>query len=231
MSLYLVTITGADDSVEPERLCDLSESFSFVEWGILYSNSRAGMPRYPSLEWRRRLLALRKWRGFQVSRHLCGTIARGAMQGILASFAYHDASDRFQINGYHSSASLLERGELCKRLACISADREVILQCRTEDTLQQVANDAQSIQNASVLFDPSGGLGIEPLRWPPTPAGCRLGFAGGINPDNVLDVLKDIGPRDSFWIDMESGVRTAEKFDLEKVKSVLNQVAPFVRPR
>ena len=53
----------------------------------------------------------------------------------------------------------------------------------------------------------------------------HLGFAGGIGPDNVLDVIRDIGPRDPYWIDMESGVRTDDKLDLAKVRRVLEQIA------
>ena len=53
----------------------------------------------------------------------------------------------------------------------------------------------------------------------------RMGYAGGIGPDNVVDVLRDIGPVRPTWIDMESGVRTGDKFDLAKVRRVLEQVA------
>ena len=37
MKLTRVTITGADDSVEPRALAELSEAFPFVEWGLLMS--------------------------------------------------------------------------------------------------------------------------------------------------------------------------------------------------
>ena len=93
-------------------------------------------------------------------------------------------------------------------------------------------HEAQSLgsASASLLFDPSGGRGIEPFRWPSTPLGVRMGFAGGINPHNVLGVLDDIGLRpDPFWIDMESGVRdTNDRFDLGRVRAVLEAAAPFV---
>jgi phosphoribosylanthranilate isomerase len=83
--------------------------------------------------------------------------------------------------------------------------------------------------NASLLFDPSGGRGIEPFSWPVPPLGARMGYAGGIGPDNLLDVLRAIGPVESpFWIDMESGVRTDDRFDLAKARAVLETAAPFV---
>lgn len=43
----------------------------------------------------------------------------------------------------------------------------------------------------------------------------------------MLDVIGDIVmlPRGPFWIDMETGVRTDNRFDLRKVRRVLEQVA------
>ena len=46
--LTTVTITGADDRVDPWELARLSEEFPHVEWGVLISTGRAGTPRYPS---------------------------------------------------------------------------------------------------------------------------------------------------------------------------------------
>lgn len=58
-----------------------------------------------------------------------------------------------------------------------------------------------------------------------------MGYAGGIGPDNVLEVLGDIllanGIMDRpTWIDMETGVRDEhDRFDLARVQRVLEQVA------
>jgi hypothetical protein len=46
-----ITITGADDQVDPRELAMLSAEFPFVEWGILMSESRAGTSRYPGQTW------------------------------------------------------------------------------------------------------------------------------------------------------------------------------------
>lgn len=51
MILDKVSITGADDSVNPKDLVELSEEFPFVEWAILLSKSRMRSNRYPSLNW------------------------------------------------------------------------------------------------------------------------------------------------------------------------------------
>jgi hypothetical protein len=81
------------------------------------------------------------------------------------------------------------------------------------------------------LFDSSDGRGISPEKWP-TPEGWskEYGYAGGIGPDNVWQALYEIQKaiaqyvRDGyvpFWIDMETKVRSDDKFSLVKVNYVL----------
>ena len=48
MKLQYVTMTGADESVDPKALIELSKEFPFVEWGILIG-SQSGM-RFPSVK-------------------------------------------------------------------------------------------------------------------------------------------------------------------------------------
>lgn len=73
----------------------------------------------------------------------------------------------------------------------------------------------------SLLFDPSGGRGIGGHAWPSPPPATRMGYAGGIGPDNIEQVLDQVAPLGAAWIDMESGVRTDDRFDLDKVREVL----------
>ena len=51
------------------------------------------------------------------------------------------------------------------------------------------------------------------------------------NPGNVAGVLEAIAavvpPGYETWIDMESGVRTDDEFDLGKVRAVLRAAAPY----
>jgi hypothetical protein len=75
----------------------------------------------------------------------------------------------------------------------------------------------------------------------------QCGFAGGIGPDNVVKVLDTITKVSNLhydvrselmgynhsppgtWIDMESGVRTDNEFDLKKVEKVLETVDKWMR--
>ena len=224
MNPYRVTITGADDAVDPRALLDLSAEFPFVEWGLLCSMKRIGTSRYPSPTWIDRLRVLRWPQSARFfSAHFCGQYAREAIAGhAFMEMELELASKlcaRVQINGYEAGFP----GQLPRLARKLGV--EFILQCRHQAELQQCARDAETIRGASVLFDPSGGRGSRPRLWPMGPAGCRLGFAGGIGPENVLDVIRAIGPRAPYWIDMESGVRTGDRLDLGKVRRVLEQVA------
>ena len=51
MKLRTVTITGADDSVEPKEIAELTKGFPFVEWGILLENGIYSGRRFPSRDW------------------------------------------------------------------------------------------------------------------------------------------------------------------------------------
>src|SRR5262245_5353667 len=72
-----VTFTGADDSIEPEDLAEISKQYPFVEWGILFSKSQQGTPRCPSERWLRKFAAVMIQNpAAQLSAHLCGRWVR-----------------------------------------------------------------------------------------------------------------------------------------------------------
>ena len=55
----------------------------------------------------------------------------------------------------------------------------------------------------------------------------KAGYAGGIGPGNVYDKAKELFLNENvedFWVDMESGVRTDDWFDLNKAEKVIQQV-------
>eukprot|EP00404_Azadinium_spinosum_P026089 CAMPEP_0180680934 /NCGR_PEP_ID=MMETSP1037_2-20121125/69734_1 /TAXON_ID=632150 /ORGANISM="Azadinium spinosum, Strain 3D9" /LENGTH=311 /DNA_ID=CAMNT_0022710785 /DNA_START=39 /DNA_END=972 /DNA_ORIENTATION=+ len=47
-----ICFSGVDDSVSPRTLCDISQEFSFIEWGVNFCAEKQGKePRYASLAW------------------------------------------------------------------------------------------------------------------------------------------------------------------------------------
>jgi phosphoribosylanthranilate isomerase len=90
----------------------------------------------------------------------------------------------------------------------------------------------EHIPNHAVLFDESAGRGISPESWDKPLPGHVCGYAGGINPSNVqahIDMIAKVAPGYTTWIDMETGVRTDDAFDLAKVRRVLEIARPYTR--
>lgn len=224
--LTTVTITGVDDGVKHEDLHALSTEFPFVEWGILHSSKRSGTSRYPSSEW---LGELKKSvsgsvRTLKLAAHFCGDYTRDVLAGRVDRL---DAVvfQRCQVNGFKLPApAFVEAVQHAPNI-------EFILQARSETDVAALAELARVVgtTRVSLLFDPSGGHGVRTEKWPSRPANVAMGYAGGIKPSTVVEVLREIGPiNDAFWIDMESGVRVGDCFDLSLVREVLQKAAPFI---
>lgn len=228
MPLTRVTITGADDAVDPTSLALLSREFPFVEWGVLRSATREGTPRYPSEMWRRRLEKEAGGTEMALAAHLCGRLTRDTLGGDQHWVQTVGAEyDRVQLNGFRVGAAVAAH---VGRYGV-----EWILQAPDEPLVDEAAALAASLPRndacrVSILWDPSGGRGVRGDTWPYPPYGIPIGFAGGITPDNVSRVLSELAARrHQYWIDMESGVRDlSDAFDLAKVRDVLEQAREFV---
>lgn len=203
-----ITFTGVDQWTDPQDMKDLSWDYP-VEWGILFSQKRQGMdPRYPdpATQW---VIAQS---GLRLSAHICGASSRAIMgeDSAFVMIPNHKAYKRFQINHREPDPERIARFAEKVRVRCIA---------QTRDTTFPEDN------RIDWLFDRSGGRGEAPDTWPPHPGnGRRVGYAGGIGPDNVVGVLAEIVPKGPYWIDMESGVRTDDRLDIEKCREVCRRV-------
>jgi hypothetical protein len=224
MRLTRVTITGADDQVPHQALVDLSAEYPFVEWGILMSSKRFGEPRYPRADW---LLGLSDTHLVErCSYHVCGALARRVMCGDPTMVPRE--IKRMQINGFAGyRLPGLFAAELCPEL-------EFILQCNTDASLRHAVElRMQCPGNVVALWDCSGGAGAAfENDWFPLARDYKIpiGYAGGITEDNIEDTIAMLctGTGDPLWIDLESGARTDDKFDVAKVRRILELSAPFV---
>lgn len=210
MTPSFITFTGADDRTSIDAMIGLSERWP-IEWAILFSPSRQGAdPRYPSHETLRRLAeSSRRNPKLVLAAHLCGDHARAVMEGRMPDLPVPMADyGRIQVNhGAPEPAAIRRFSD--------EVGRPCIAQARGE-----TFPDDRSIL---WLFDASGGRGIAPKGWPAHP-GREVGYAGGIGPDNVAGVISAIGADAPYWIDMETGVRTSDAFDLAKVEDVCRRV-------
>lgn len=229
MKLNRVTITGADDAVRVAELCYLTEDFPFVEWGILASQSRSGSARYPDLAWRQELAS--KLSHGRLSLHLCGgwvkTISADAYDwGVSSPFG------RLQVN--HGGRHDLLSHKFWRSVMDSGQGQQIILQQSHEswpavDRKFVYLHEQDAAKHRFVpLFDRSGGRGELPGQWPRSLPGVYCGYAGGLRPENLdaqLDQIVEANGDQPFWIDVESGVRTDDKFDLKKVAQLLRMVA------
>lgn len=256
MRLTRVTITGADDSISPGDLTDLSKEFPFVEWGILFSASRQGRePRYPSSHWLDELLQTKSLleSGAKFSAHLCGQISRDVLAGhrdfMRCNFMTSLIFKRVQLNGFSQQSDITSPFWY---MLIEHPNTEFIMQAHVPIALwaTKQLRDAGHFppRNISALYDPSGGKGLVSKIWPRPPSHFEIGYAGGIGLDNVDTVITQITSMEDdlpFWIDMESSVRSTDdssflpavttdgfvqrsSFDLNIVREILKKAAPWV---
>jgi hypothetical protein len=225
-----LTITGADDSVTPDTLATIAHAYPGVEWGILLASGRYGEPRYPSDRWLRQFEHVVAREGLHASLHLCGLLVRELVRGIIPfPSAWLAAYQRLQLNvGQVTTPQAPSFTRVVHRLA---PDVTCIFQLRLLGSHAHTYFEAYCVDyaNAVPLFDQSGGQGILPAAWPTPFARANdvdyvaHGYAGGLTPENLPTELPRIAAaagRASWWVDLETGVRTGERFDLEKVIDV-----------
>lgn len=209
-----ITFTGVDAHTTQTEIEDLLAD-PRVELGVLYTVFPERRTRYmympgvvQALEWCRGRGAI----------HVCGMSARGQLiQGKLAGMLA--LVGRVQVNGDMQSEQLMRIRE------AVPSTVEIITQfgCPTRNIDLVTA----PVANHSILVDGSAGRGHLPDCWHRPQTDKPVGFAGGLRPQNVRHQVEEIRrvAVDPFWIDMETGVRSAEDvFDVRACLEVLRLV-------
>jgi phosphoribosylanthranilate isomerase len=233
MTFKYMTVTGADDDTNIRGMIELSKEYNFLEWGLLFP--LLGHPRFPSLEWFKKLKEEVKQKDVKLnlSAHLCFDMLDSALANKLAE-DYLKGFNRVQLN-FHGIDHFWLKDELEPLFKFIetNANRKIIFQFDgVNDKWILEYLDINKYPNIQYLFDTSSGAGILPNTFPMPYSGVTCGFAGGLGPDNLKDVVttfkETLNPTKSFWIDMETRVRTKGKFDLNKVAQCAEIVAKTV---
>lgn len=223
MRMPLITLTGVDDSTPIDAVVKLHtyclNRYQAIEFGVLLSPTRQGVDaRYPSMGYIERLSNVATRYGLSLSAHYCGGYARSICLDSRAAPTIVDLTHfhRVQINHTHPNVEEVDKFGYYYSV-------HPIIQTRS-DTFPEMPVGI----NVSMLYDCSGGKGVKPSNWPPHPSNNILvghvGYAGGITPDNVIETIESINCDGRYWIDMESGVRTDGKFDIEKCRAVCDKV-------
>jgi len=220
-----ITFTGADDSVDPAELVNISEEYPIVEWGILFSDKNAGIFRFPSFDWLDRLYQVHT-RSMKLSAHLCGQYVRDTVvHGEWTwEFKYRPLLRLFQRIQLNFHGQFHRSDNRFVALLDDFSTYDWILQCDSvnDATAKKLASESRVVP----LFDTSGGAGVVPDEWPEAWKGVYCGYAGGLGPETIREQLPLIAKRagdQPFWIDMEALVRSNDDavFDLTKVRAVL----------
>lgn len=234
---FCVSLTGPDDKVNIEDLHALSLVFPSVEWALLYLPGGEGRPRNPTPAWRKAFFDARV--GGTSAVHLCGA---AAFEQLRANELPSDVlrTDRLQLNINPRRIDFQDDDILAIFESALGLSHRhgpsLILQLHegTERAIQAwlPTLDADDRARVHILLDGSKGKGIRPESWtvPEGLEGFSVGFAGGLGPENTAEVLSQLPARTSpFWIDMESGIRTDNEFDLAKARAVLEAAASFAQ--
>lgn len=222
MNLKHVSFAGVDERTDIERLQKIQEMYPFAEFGVLTSyHWNENGNRYLNPE----RISDFKSCGLNLSLHVCGSMTDEAHK-----YEGWDHINRF----IGDNLRIFKRVQLNvskrnKPFYSISPiiNQEIIIQQKDAQHidvfLESIRQWTNHMFRFSLLLDASGGNGIDTPIIVFDSKYLKVGYAGGINPDNVggkLFELTEYPTNQDFWIDMESGVRTDDWFDLDKVEKV-----------
>lgn len=235
-TLNQVTITGVNEKTDFLKLVEINDKFPFVEWGVLTSGNRKA-----DAEWIDQLatrLNQLKISNMSFSLHLCGKYTQTLLNEGRWLISPSSAFKRIQLN--------IQKDQECNADVLFSERSDFLVPSLINKSyIVQIGKNANGwhlfrkisnqIKNTQILFDASGGKGIEsPLTHYDLPIRrTYVGFAGGFNADNVTQKIQEIKGLftgdGKFWIDVESGVHSKNNIlDLEKVEKYLEIVSNFV---
>lgn len=246
MKLRYLGLCGIDDSVKISHIELLADKFPFVEWGVLFRPDKEGEPRYASQFFIQEIVTLnmdRKDAGLPAIRfaaHLCGSRCQEVLNGnskyvqFLSSIGFQRVQvNATVINGVDRSNKDEWVSNLVKCMGEVN-NIEWIIQANdeTKDVLVTPLEELLTLpKNMVILFDASCGLGVTVKEfYLPNNKDIRCGYAGGIGPDNMMDILRKIShvvQKRDIWIDMESSLRSivndADVFDLNKAIGCIHE--------
>lgn len=227
-------IAGMDDNTSIPELEKIKAEFPFVEWGVLFSKNKVGTARYPSLKYIDRLC---KSNNGTMSAHFCGAYPREILeQGSFTELINLSiVFDSIQLNYNFGRSKKWNKINISKLLNnSFDVGVDIIFQMNKSNRRlveEIVRYNTLTHKPVRVLHDASGGRGTEIQNIDAPVWDNYTGFAGGINPDNVVAIAQKIidnPATDTVWLDLESGVRTDNEFDLDKVRDLLTKVKPFI---
>jgi phosphoribosylanthranilate isomerase len=231
-----ISFAGIDESVSVAELKELAEYGKergfIIEFGVLLSSANdhtdengifEHKPRYPSIDYIRNLIG----NDLNLSLHLCGIYA-----GMLMATGEPDEAKELIGEDAYAAFQRIQVNVVGRKTKAptIDLDKEVIIQTNLNE--QRSADRFELYKSGELgavvfLSDASGGQGrTGSYQYYGTP---KQGYAGGIRPENVIDVIDAInntlnGNKQEYWIDLESGCRDDDKFSIDACKAIIDNI-------
>ena len=221
--IEIITFTGIDENTELDRLRKTAKAWPFTEFAVLAGSQTGCAPRFPPRGWIDKWRAYATCHGIRTAIHLCGRLARNAAADGNQAAAICDGFSRVQVNLLPA-----DRRRHAEALAGFQRrlKRPLILQH------DGPWSTAPALEHTGIehLFDRSGGRGqVGFEHWPAPTDRKRIGYAGGIGPENIHEAMKlaNRNPKARTWLDMESRVRKNDDFDIETIETVCIEAARY----
>jgi hypothetical protein len=228
-----LSITGADNNVPISSLVDLISSNPQLELGVLYFLEKQNVERNPGFEWRTQFFqSIPKE---NTALHLCGKEVFDIIldKHFTDSDVYQELikAQRIQLN-INARKDIFTASQIHDIYnVLLEQNFTIILQYheRSKNWILPFIEN-QSSSNIHILLDSSLGKGISPESFfIPSElinTDFPLGFAGNLNPDNIKAVHNEVKllQRPKYWLDLESGSRTNNEFDMQKATYLCNEV-------
>ena len=233
MKIKCVTVSGADDRSSISEMHRMSETYHFVEWGLLVSRYSVGRNRFPTMDWIVDFLEdINSTRS--ASLHICGRwlldIGRGDPTTLPSWLMGH--AQRIQFNFAHQLHKIHPSSffALLREYGVDGNSLIFQLDGSNFEILDQALNEGMT---ASPFYDRSRGNGVLPDSWPKPRPNEFSGYAGGLTVKNLEDQLRkieDVVGDQEIWIDVESGVRNEhDQWDANLVSEFLEKCRDWVR--
>ena len=221
--IEIVTFTGIDESTPYDAIKRLTGKSPFCEFAILAGTMSGSHPRFPAVDTVEHWRTYAKENQIRSAIHLCGNYARNACSdNPRQAAALASGFGRVQVN-----LPPADRKTNATRIEAFAERIEttVILQ---HDGAWHTAPGGWT-GRIEHLFDRSAGRGLCAIEgWPSPPKNTerRVGYAGGIDPETIDQALQFAGrfPNSQLWLDMESGVRTNDRFNVDAVEAICERI-------
>ena len=212
-----ISIVGVDDSVCPQDLVDISQTFKFVEWGINLCPSQEQKPEWPSAEWLEELLTYSKYlklRGILHDRWQ-RDIIDGTLSFKIEKPELWKALDYVQIDITNNNKNIIKVLTTCTDKTCSIENRYGCILCAKKIVVKTKyipSFDANILLTKNYLF-------------------YFRKYCGYSISEDDLELL-GTETKDSFWVSID-GFRLNDNvtLDLSKVESFLNKAKDFVSIR